>query len=108
MRKLAILAAAAVAIASAACSSPSASPQSGGELRVGLIADIVTLDPAGQFNSPANLTVANAVYDQLLIARDGQGGTSTFTFTNLKENVKLSDDKFTFSIPRGADVVTQS
>lgn len=45
---------------------------------------------------------------RMLIARDGQGGTSTFTFTNLKENVKLSDDKFTFSIPRGADVVTQS
>ena len=44
---------------------------------------------------------------RMLIARDAQGGTSTFTFSNLKENVKLSDDKFTFSIPRGADVVTQ-
>jgi outer membrane lipoprotein carrier protein len=43
-----------------------------------------------------------------LIAHDAQSGTSTFTFINLKENVGLSDSQFTFSIPRGADVITQS
>jgi outer membrane lipoprotein carrier protein len=45
---------------------------------------------------------------QMLVARDSQSGTSTFTFTNLKENVGLKDSQFNFSIPRGADVITQS
>jgi len=44
---------------------------------------------------------------QALVAKDAQTGTSMFTFTNLKENVGLSDDRFTFTIPRGADVITQ-
>lgn len=37
---------------------------------------------------------------------DSQGGTSLFTFSNLKENVGLSDKEFTFRMPRGVDVVT--
>jgi outer membrane lipoprotein carrier protein len=45
---------------------------------------------------------------RMLIAHDAQSGTSTFTFSTLKENVGLSDSQFTFSIPRGADVITQS
>lgn len=45
---------------------------------------------------------------RMLIARDGQGGTSTFTFTNLKENVNVPDSKFAFTIPRGAEVVRGS
>jgi outer membrane lipoprotein carrier protein len=40
-----------------------------------------------------------------LTAADRQGGQSTFTFTNLKENVGLSDTTFSFKIPRGADVI---
>ena len=44
---------------------------------------------------------------RMLIARDGQGGTSTFVFSNLKENVGLPDARFGFTIPKGADVVTQ-
>jgi len=43
----------------------------------------------------------------MLIARDGQGGTSTFVFTKLRENVGLADAKFAFTIPKGADVVAQ-
>jgi outer membrane lipoprotein carrier protein len=39
---------------------------------------------------------------------DAQGGTSTFSFTNLKENVGLADKEFAFKIPRGVDVVTAS
>ena len=39
-----------------------------------------------------------------LTAADRQGGQSTFTFTNFKENVGLSDKTFAFTIPRGADV----
>ena len=36
---------------------------------------------------------------------DAQGGTSSFSFTNLKENVGLADKEFAFKIPRGVDVV---
>ena len=39
-----------------------------------------------------------------LTAADGRG-QNTFTFTNFKENVGLSDKTFEFKIPRGADVV---
>ena len=39
-----------------------------------------------------------------LVTIDAQGGTSTFAFTNLKQNVGLADNRFTFKIPRGVDV----
>jgi outer membrane lipoprotein carrier protein len=41
-----------------------------------------------------------------LTTTDRQGGESTFTFTNLKENRGLSDKEFVFRIPRGVDVIT--
>lgn len=44
---------------------------------------------------------------QFLTAVDKQGGRSSFTFTNLKENRGLSDKDFVFRIPRGVDVVNQ-
>jgi outer membrane lipoprotein carrier protein len=44
---------------------------------------------------------------RMLVARDSQGGTSTFVFTKLRENVGLPDARFSFTIPRGADVVAQ-
>jgi len=43
-----------------------------------------------------------------LVALDAQGGRSSFSFTNLKENVGLADKEFAFKIPRGVDVVTPS
>ena len=43
-----------------------------------------------------------------LITSDAQGGTSTFTFANLKENTGISDKAFEFRIPRGVAVVTES
>jgi outer membrane lipoprotein carrier protein len=43
-----------------------------------------------------------------LVSSDAQGGTSAFSFTNLKENVRLSDKEFVFKMPRGVDVVTDS
>jgi len=54
------------------------------------------------------LVVDKSLKLQMLVARDAQSGTSTFTFTNMKENVGLKDSQFTFTIPRGADVITQS
>jgi outer membrane lipoprotein carrier protein len=43
-----------------------------------------------------------------LMTVDAQGGTSAFAFSNLKENVGLADNEFTFRPPRGVDVVTDS
>ncbi len=43
-----------------------------------------------------------------LVTADDQGGQSSFVFTNLKENVGVPDDKFTFKIPRGVDVITDA
>jgi outer membrane lipoprotein carrier protein len=41
-----------------------------------------------------------------LMTVDAQGGTSSFAFTNLKENAGLADNQFEFKAPRGVDVST--
>lgn len=41
-----------------------------------------------------------------LTTRDRQGGDSTLTFSNLKENQGISDKEFTFRVPRGVDVIS--
>jgi outer membrane lipoprotein carrier protein len=52
------------------------------------------------------LHVDRASYQiRTLSAADAQGGRSTFEFTNIRENTGLADRAFTFTIPRGADVV---
>jgi chaperone LolA len=43
---------------------------------------------------------------RMLVTGDRQGGESTFTFSNLKENRGVADREFTFQIPRGVDVIT--
>jgi outer membrane lipoprotein carrier protein len=43
---------------------------------------------------------------QMLITVDSQGGRSAFTFSNLKENIGLTDNQFVFRMPRNVDVVT--
>jgi outer membrane lipoprotein carrier protein len=43
---------------------------------------------------------------QFLTAVDTQGGRSSFSFSNLKENRGLTDKQFEFRVPRGVDVVT--
>ena len=40
-----------------------------------------------------------------LSTTDYQGGQSTFSFSNLKENQGLSEQDFEFTIPRGVDVI---
>ena len=53
------------------------------------------------------LTVDNATLSIIqLSASDFQGGTSTFTFTDLKENQGLTDELFKFDIPLDAEIVT--
>lgn len=41
-----------------------------------------------------------------LVTTDSQGGTSTFVFTRLRENVGMPDKAFAFTVPRGVDVIT--
>lgn len=41
-----------------------------------------------------------------LSTRDRQGGDSTLSFTNLKENQGVADKEFVFRIPRGVDIIT--
>jgi outer membrane lipoprotein carrier protein len=53
------------------------------------------------------LVVDDALHFRMLVTADAQGGRSTFTFNNLKENRGLSDKEFAFKIPRGVDVITQ-
>ena len=43
-----------------------------------------------------------------LVTMDGQGGQSSISFVNLKENVAPADKEFAFNIPRGVDVITDS
>ena len=43
-----------------------------------------------------------------LSTRDRQGGDSTLTFSNLKENQGVADNVFVFRIPSGVDVITDS
>lgn len=43
---------------------------------------------------------------QFLTALDKQGGRSSFSFSNLKENRGLADKDFEFRIPRGVEVIT--
>jgi outer membrane lipoprotein carrier protein len=51
---------------------------------------------------PASLAIRG------LVTVDAQGGTSSFSFSNLKENVGIADKEFAFKIPRGVDVVRAS
>jgi len=43
-----------------------------------------------------------------LVTVDAQGGQSSFSFANLRENTGIADKEFTFTIPRGVDVVTDA
>ena len=51
---------------------------------------------------PASLAIRG------LVTVDAQGGTSRFSFTNMKENVGMADKAFEFKMPRGVDVVHAS
>jgi outer membrane lipoprotein carrier protein len=51
---------------------------------------------------PASLAIRG------FVTTDAQGGKSSFSFTNLQENVGLTDKEFAFKIPRGVDVISAS
>ena len=55
------------------------------------------------------LTVDAATYTlRGLTALDAQGGSSTFVFSNLKENVNPADRQFQFTPPRGVEVFDET
>jgi outer membrane lipoprotein carrier protein len=62
----------------------------------------------GDYDSLLLVVDQSTLQLRMLVTGDKQGGQSTFTFSNLKENVGLSDREFVFKIPRGVDVVTDS
>ena len=63
--------------------------------------------PEPEYNSLTLVLQPGTLNLVMLITVDPQGGRSVFTFTNLKENVGLTDNQFVFKIPRGVEVLTQ-
>jgi outer membrane lipoprotein carrier protein len=49
---------------------------------------------------------ARTLQIRALTTLDRQGGESTLTFSNLKENQGISDKEFTFRMPSNVDVIT--
>ena len=77
----------------------------------GAAAGLVTLKlvpkkPSAEYESLGIGIDPKTLQIQFLTAVDTQGGRSSFTFSNLKENRGLTDKNFEFRIPRGVDVVT--
>jgi len=55
------------------------------------------------------LTIDRTTLDlRSLVTVDAQGGESTFVFTNVRQNIGLTDKAFQFDIPRGVDVINQT
>jgi outer membrane lipoprotein carrier protein len=66
--------------------------------------DLTPKTPQADFTA-LTLTVDRRTFAlQGLASTDPQGGTHTFGFTNLRENVGLSDNQFVFRIPKDAEV----
>jgi outer membrane lipoprotein carrier protein len=68
---------------------------------------LVPKTPQAEFESLILTVDANTLGLRGLESTDAQGGTSSFLFINLKENVGLSDRGFIFAIPRGVDLITE-
>lgn len=64
--------------------------------------------PSAEYDSLTLVVDRETMALRQLITRDAQGGRSTFVFTNLDENVGAADSEFTFTPPRGTDVITES
>ena len=66
---------------------------------------LVPKKPSAEYESIGIGVDPKTLQIQFLTAVDTQGGRSSFSFTNLKENRGLSDKDFEFRIPNGVDVV---
>lgn len=67
---------------------------------------LVPKKPSAEYQSLGIGIDPKTLQIQFLTAVDTQGGRSSFTFSNLKENRGLTDKHFEFRMPRGVDVVT--
>ena len=67
---------------------------------------LVPKKPSAEYESIGIGVDPKTLQIQFITAVDTQGGRSSFSFSNLKENRGLSDKQFEFRIPRGVDVVT--
>ncbi len=86
-----------------------ASPASPPDMPEGTVAVTLTpVRPEREFETLVLVVDRATLQWRMLITTDQQGGTSTFTFTNLRENTGVSDREFVFSIPRGVDVITDA
>jgi outer membrane lipoprotein carrier protein len=90
-----------------------------GDISRDFTAAYVETSPAGTISLKLTPRRSEPEYEYLIVAldpatlqiralttRDRQGGDSTLTFTNLKENQGISDKEFAFRVPRGVDVIT--
>lgn len=68
---------------------------------------LTPLAPQAEYESLIMVIMPDSLVLRMLVATDAQGGTSTFSFANVKENVGIPDKSFSFSIPRGVDVITE-
>jgi outer membrane lipoprotein carrier protein len=66
---------------------------------------LVPKKPSAEYESLGIGVDPKSLQIQFLTAVDTQGGRSSFTFSNLKENQGLADKEFVFQMPRGVDVV---
>ncbi len=64
--------------------------------------------PASEYTSLTLVVDAASFQMRQLVVVDTQGGSSTFTFRNLRENTGVAESHFTFRMPRGVDVINQS
>ena len=67
---------------------------------------LTPIQPEAEYESLTLVVDRDSLTLRQLVSVDRQGGTSTFRFTNLKENVGVSDAVFAFTIPRDADVIS--
>jgi outer membrane lipoprotein-sorting protein len=63
--------------------------------------------PEPEYDTLTLVVDATSFVMRQLIVVDAQGGTSTFAFADLRENVGVADSRFVFTMPKGVDVVTQ-
>jgi outer membrane lipoprotein carrier protein len=69
---------------------------------------LVPRRPDGEYDILVVLLDRATLQIRALTTTDHQGGQSTLTFSNLKENQGLSDKEFAFRMPRGVDVITDN
>src|SRR2546426_1965380 len=67
---------------------------------------LVPRRPEQEYESLIVMVDPQSLQIRALTTFDTQGGESTFTFNNMKENQGVSDKEFTFRIPRGVNVIT--